>query len=98
MHIIEHSSDTIQYTVLNLAQLGLPFFLLSFAQANHLFLAKALLKLSGKCHSAALQGVQPETHVSPVHWVELAKRSQKKPEHLFLLSSGAWSDLVNTRM
>lgn len=51
MHIIEHSSDAIQYTVLNLAQLGLPFFLLSFAQANHLFLAKALREVS-QCSSA----------------------------------------------
>lgn len=51
MHIIEHCSDTIQYTVLNLAQLGIPFFLLSFAQANHLFLAKALREVS-QCSSA----------------------------------------------
>lgn len=42
---------TIQFTVLNLAQLSLPFFLLSFAQANHLFLAQALREVS-ECSSA----------------------------------------------
>lgn len=94
MHIIEHCSDTIQYTVLNLAQLGLPFFLLSFAQANHLFLAKALREVS-QCSSAGC-AARDTCVPSALGWT--CKKVSKKPEHLFLLSSGAWSDLVNKRM
>lgn len=76
MHIIEHSSDTIQYTVLNLARLGLPFFLLSFAQENHLFLDRACRE----CSSAGC-AARDRCVPSAVGWT--CKKSQKNQNICF---------------